>query len=154
MAHSEENSEENSEVSSSISLTDSEEEVADLPSIAPEDKEKEKVSVPVYSKYELSLTDYIIEEVGDVIHTEHIDITKLVGQYFSKMTVKEKMHLVGMLLNKMKTIDIKYVWGILEDGITIDEVEVLQNLIEENFTEQEIDTLFAYYQKSELAQLE
>lgn len=112
------------------------------------------VDIPIYNRYELTLSDYVIKEAEGVISEGNVDITALVGQYFASMSTREKLRLINMLLSKVQHIDIPYVWGIVADGITIEEATVLQGLIEQNFTEAEIDELYTYYAKSELAQLE
>ena len=110
--------------------------------------------IPIFSAYKLTLSDYVIQEAGEVILNEDLDVSTLVGQYFANMTFKEKLRLVNMLVSKIKNIDVFYLWDIVADGITLEEVAILQGLIEENFTLEEIDELYGYYIKSELAQME
>lgn len=115
---------------------------------------QDKIDIPVYSRYELTLSDYVIEEVETIYAAGEVNVGQLVGQYFSNMSIRERLNLVNMVLGKLKSIDVTYVWGMVADGITDAEVVELQRLIEENFTEEEIDELYMYYAKSELAQLE
>ena len=109
--------------------------------------------IPVYNRYKLHISDYVIQEAEEIIAEEEVSVAKLVSRYFSNMTAREKMSIINMMASKIKNVDVGYLLGLITRGITDEDIAIIQTMIEENFSVEEVDELYSYYVRSDLAQL-
>lgn len=119
---------------------------------SPQDSSHDKVDIPLHGKYQLSISDDMVDEVGEIIAIEGVNPVAVLNYYLDDMSFSEKVKLFNFTLEKAKTVNVLQVWSMVEDGISNEDILELAQIIEDNFTVDEIDMLYEHYQKMDLAQ--